>query len=99
MPKSEQSPSPEDIIKEGEREAQEGFEEYAQKTVWEKLLRDAMKKKQKVEVYGTGTYKGVIGLVVSIKYGHVYIDTPVALVVIGLKDIKRVAVYKPEVEE
>ena len=89
----------EDIIKEGEREAQEGFEEYAQKTVWEKLLRDAMKKKKKVEIYGTGTYKSVVGMVINIKYGYVYIDTPVALVVTSLKDIKRILIYKPEAEE
>ena len=95
MPKNEAD----DIIEEGRKEAIEGFESYAEKTVWEKLLREAMKKKLKVEVYGTGTYKGVSGRVINIKYGHVYIDTPMSLVVLALKDIKRVTVYKPEESE
>ena len=95
MPKNEAD----DIIEEGRKEAIEGFESYAEKTVWEKLLREAMKKKLRVEVYATGTYKGVAGKVINIKYGHVYIDTPMSLVVLALKDIKRVSVYKPEESE
>jgi len=97
MPKNEESVD--DIIEEGRKEAIEGFESYAEKTVWEKLLREAMKKKLRVEVYATGTYKGVAGKVINIKYGHVYIDTPMSLVVLALKDIKRVSLYKPEESE
>ena len=99
MPKSEQSPSPEDIIKEGKKEAEEGFEEYAQKTVWEKMLKEAQRKRQKVQIYVTGNYKPVMGYVTEIKHGVVFLDTPISKDAVVTKKIYWIQVFKPDVEE
>jgi len=90
---------PDDILDENIRDKMDEMGAFAEQTVWEKILRDAMKKKRKVLVYSTGTYKGITGYVVEIKHGHVYIDTPVSMDVVALKDIKRVSVFKPEAKE
>jgi hypothetical protein len=88
-----------DIADENLREKLDNLGAFANKSVFEKELRQAMKEKRKVEIYSQGTYKGIIGYVSQIKHGYVYLDTAVSKVIVAQKDIRRLTVYKPEEQE
>ncbi len=72
---------------------------FADKSIIEKELRNAMKNKLKVTIHAQGTYKGVTGYVQKIERGHVYVDTPVSKTIIPLQRIYWVDVFKPEIKE
>ena len=85
-----------------EHDEKDNFDElgiFADKSVWEKELRKAMKNKLKLTIHAQGTYKGVTGEEQKIERGHVYVDTPVTRTIIPLQRIQWVDVFKPEAEE
>jgi len=91
--------NPEDIKDENIREKLDEMGIFAQKTVWEKVLKDAMQKKYKVQIYVSGNYKSTTGYIEKIEHGVVFIDTPVSKDVVVIKRIYWVQVFKPEAEE
>jgi len=91
--------NPEDVKDENIREKLDEMGIFAQKTVWEKMLKDAMQKKQKVQIYVTGNYKPVMGYVTEIKHGVVFLDTPISKDAVVIKKIYWIQVFKPDAEE
>ena len=91
--------NPEDIADENLKEKLDNLGAFANKSIWEKELRQAMKEKKKVTVYAQGTYRGITGFIIKIEKGYVYIDTPITKEILPLQRILRVGLYKPDEKE
>jgi len=91
--------NPEDVADENLREKLDSVGAFADKSVWEKELRQAMKNKQKVTIHAQGTYKGVTGFIQKIDKGYVYINTPVTKSIIPIQRIQGLDLFKPDEQE